>query len=106
MVPKKLVERIQKWEYVDLGELRPIGAIEKLNPEPDPFKFVIMPGLEVVRARKKPIVEIGHWIECFAIYMAVVSQKFPTSTPELLAYMLTIRRAQREYEEPAWKVYD
>ncbi len=38
--------------------------------------------------------------------MAVVSQKFPTSTPELLAYMLTTMRAQREYEEPAWRVYD
>ncbi len=68
-VPKKLVERIQKWDYVNLGELRPMGTIEKLNPEPDPFKFVIMPGLEVARARKKPIVEIGQWIECFAIYM-------------------------------------
>ncbi len=56
-----------------------------------------MPGLEA-QAKKKPIMEIGQWIECFAILMAVVSQKFLTSTPELLAYMLLIMHAQREYD--------
>ncbi|KAL5477312.1 hypothetical protein EMCRGX_G024096 [Ephydatia muelleri] len=35
-----------------------------------------------------------------------VGKKHPDMTPELLAYMLHILRAYREYEEPAWREYD
>ncbi len=38
--------------------------------------------------------------------MAVLASKFPTATPDLIAYMLTIMKMQREYEVPAWRLYD
>ena len=104
--PKKLYERILNWEFIDLGELRPVGTLERLNPDPDPLKYVIMSGMEVARAKKKPITDIFRWIECFTIYVAVLASKYPSVVPELLAYMLVIIKAQREYEEPAWRLYD
>ncbi len=62
-IPRKVHERILKWDFVDLGDLRPLGALEKLNQEPDPLKFVIMPGLEVARAKKSQITDIQRWVD-------------------------------------------
>ena len=105
-IPKKLHERILKWEFIELSELLPPGALEKIQPELEPQKFIIMPGLEVARPRKKPIESITQWIRCFAVYVAVLATEFPDAVPDLLAYMLAIMRAQAEYEEPAWRLYD
>ena len=38
--------------------------------------------------------------------MAVMVRKYPEAIPEMLIYMLSIMRAQQEYEEPAWSRYD
>ena len=105
-IPKKLHTRMLNWEFVDLTELRPVGTLEKLNPEPDPHRYIIMPGLEVARASKKPIEDIQTWIQCFLIYVAVMATKYPSVIPGMVAYMLVIIKAQQEYEEPAWRLYD
>ena len=84
----------------------PVGVLEKLSAEPDPHRFVILPGLEVAQAGKKPIRDVLTWVQCFNIYIAVVAKKHPDMVPEMLAYMLIVLRAQREYEDPAWRLYD
>ena len=89
-----------------MAELQPFGVLEKLSAEPDPHRFVILPGLEVTQACKKPIRDVLTWVQCFNIYIAVMAKKYPDMVPEMLAYLLIVLRAQREYEEPAWHVYD
>ena len=64
-----------------------------------------MPGIELASAKKKPILDIHTWIACFAVYRAVMSKAYPEVVPEFMAYMLTIR-VQKEYEEPARRIYD
>ena len=83
-----------------------MGALDKLNAEPDPRRYVILPGLEVAEARKKPVRDLFTWLQCFSIYVAVVAKKCPEMVPEMLAYVLIVMRAQWEYEEPAWRLYD
>ena len=58
---KRLVERIQALEFVDMADLRPAQWQEVLDPEPDPRRYVILPGLEVARAKKKPVEDIRTW---------------------------------------------
>ena len=94
-IPKKVHDRIIAWEYVDLGDLRQAGTWEALNPEPDPQQVVILQGIEVARAKRKPVKDIYTWIQCFAIYMAAMAKHDPGAIPEMLAYMLTIMKAQR-----------
>ena len=84
-IPKKLHERILKWEFIELSELLPPGTLVKIQPELEPQKFIIMPGLEVARPRKKPIESIMQWIRCFAVYVAVLTTEFPDAVPDLLA---------------------
>lgn len=55
---------------MDLAELCPVEALEKLNPELEQ-KYVIMPGLEVARARRKVVTDIFQWVDCYAVYVAV-----------------------------------
>ena len=38
--------------------------------------------------------------------MAVLATEFSDAAPDLLTYMLAIMRAQAEYKEPAWRLYD
>ena len=33
-------------------------------------------------------------------------KKFPDKVPNMIAYMLTIVRAQQEFEDPGWRIYD
>ena len=40
------------------------------------------------------------------IYIAVVAKKHPDLVPEMLAHVLIVMRAQQEYKEPAWRLYD
>ena len=92
------------WCYIDMAELQPLGSIECQNPEPDPACYVILPGLELAKA-KKVVLDIHTWIRCFAIYLTVMATKQPTVLLELVAYMFIIR-IQREYEELVWQFYD
>ena len=89
-----------------MAELQTLGLIECQNPEPDPARYVILPGLELAKAKKKVVLDIHTWICCFAIYLTVMATKQPTILPELVAYMLFIIRIQREYEELVWRFYD
>ncbi len=105
-VPKRVYERMVRGEYVDLAELCPAGALDSLNPEPDPQHYVLTRDLQLSRARRRPIKDINTWIQCFTVYVAVRAKKSPEVVPEMLVYLLTIMRAQKEFEEPAWRLYD
>ncbi|KAL5500117.1 hypothetical protein EMCRGX_G011621 [Ephydatia muelleri] len=85
---KRLVERIQALEFVDMADLRPAQWQEVLDPEPDPRRYVILPGLEVARAKKKP-----------------ASGGYPYMV-HACASRFILPRSHREYEEPAWREYD
>ena len=66
-IPKKVHDHIIAWEYVDLGDLRQAGMWEALNPEPGPQQVVILQGIKVARAKRKPVKDIYTWIQCLAI---------------------------------------
>ena len=64
------------------------------------------PGLEVSRPKKKQVTDIISWTQCFLVYIAIMHQKFPDKVPKMIAYMLIIFRAQQEFEDPGWQIYD
>ena len=45
-----------------MAELQPLGSIECQNQEPDPARYVILPGLELAKAKKKVVLDIHTWI--------------------------------------------
>jgi len=105
-IPKRLYEKILRWEFVDFADLRPPGSLETINPDTDPQKLIVLPGLEVAKAKKKPVQDIRVWTQCFALYATVLIKRYPETVADLMAYLSLIVQAHRDYEDPAWQRYD
>ncbi len=54
----------------------------------------------------KLIPDLATWLQCFSIYMVVVTDTEPDRAKSLLAYMTTIAKASIKYTWPSWTVYD
>lgn len=99
-VPQKTVDRIQKGEYVEMGDLLPEFWVAPREGEDKTAQ-----GMARSRGRRRTQ-DICVWSQCFAIYVAVMSAKWPQRVPEMMAYMIQIIRASQEYEGLWWFVYD
>ena len=55
---------------------------------------------------RRPITDLKTWLKAFATYVAVMSQKNGGAIHELMAYMVSIIRAEEEYAEGAWVHYN
>ena len=58
-----------------------------------------------ISRRKRPVTELKAWLQCFAIYVAVISGRHPEPVPELMLYMAIVR-ALEDYTGLAWVCYD
>lgn len=98
-VPGRLAERIKRWEFVEMHELLPeLLASQKAEDGGEKRP-------NTVKGRRR-VKDIAVWLQCFAVWVSVVSRSFPEVVPELMAYMASIIRASQEYEGAAWEAYD
>ena len=68
-LPKQLLNKIHRWEYVDLIDLLPSTSSHDASiPEPSSPPFLLSPGCEFVQHKKKQIANIAHWIQAFTAY--------------------------------------
>ena len=103
-IPAKLIQNL---EYVDLRELLPdnIALSEKLDALPARAN-------QVPNQEQREITKTVTWVSCFASYVAIVAQKHPKRTRDMLAYMPTcsyIRLMVREGHKhggTGWLKYD
>ena len=105
-ISKGTHDRMLKWEFVDLSELRLYSVVEKLEAAAETEKLVVLPGFEVAQAKKRPVTTIEAWVQCFCRYTARMAVEFPACAPGFMAHMLTVLRAYCEVEGPAWRLYD
>ena len=85
-VPGKLVEKIRRWEFIEMHELLPELLANQKAEE----------GAEQPGGRKKPrrcILDVNAWLQCFAMFVGVVARESPEAVSELMAYMVHIIRA-------------
>ena len=99
-VAKKVYEKIVKWEFVDMAELRQKSPGEKLPADSDTQRLVVLPGFELAQAKQKPINNIFMWATCYARYVAALAKEHPSSTPGLMAHLMTVLKTYMEVEEP------
>ena len=104
-LPKNLVEQIQAGQYIDFCELPPAkGRNRSLSSQDDGHIIVVR--AEDLSGTRKMIPDLATWLQCFAVYMAAITNKEPDRTSNLLAYMVTIAKASTKYGWPSWLVYD
>ena len=63
------------------------------------------PGHPPLPARP-PILDVSMWTEKFCSMAAVLSTRFPEKAPEFFAYLASILRADRNFDDGRWVAYD
>ena len=107
-IPTKVVQKIEKGEYVDFTDLLP----KKPSTEEPTISELAEEGIVVVtqsrhmKGQKKPIQDIATWVEAFLTFATVRNRKYPAHTNDLLAYGALVVRGARDYKGPVWLSYD
>ena len=82
-IPRKLAEKIWRWEFMDMGELLPecwgITGEGRSGP---------------LHRRTRVVADIFSWIQCFTSY---VSSQHPEAIPELMAYMASLVKTSKTW---------
>ena len=58
------------------------------------------------REHLKDVTNIMDWIQCFGLYMAIVSLKNPSRIPDLIGYQNLIVQSSLNSHEGCWIIYD
>ena len=103
-LPKKVVERILSWEFVDFNDLPPARSTKPLSSIPP--NVLLIQSVDSITGQKKLIPDLTTWMQCFTIYASVLATKHPQYLPEMLAYSRDIIRASRQFKWPSWVIYD
>ena len=103
VVPAKLVRRILRAEYVDMAELlKDNMEAERRRMQADGGGMQHYQG----RSSRREIPDIVSWVQCFGLYAAVVTSRYPEKTKELLAYQTMIVSEARRLGGRGWLLYD
>ena len=98
-VPSQLVERIERGDFIEMCELIPECWMVEKGKEASAQWMICNRG-------RKQSQDILVWAQCCAMYVAVVSGRWPRRVPEMMAYMINIIKASQEYEGLAWFLDD
>lgn len=97
-IPSKLA-KIEDGEFIDMSKL----LLERLGMtaislEDDNSKFA--------KQKHRTVSSILEWVQCFGIYVAVISRAQLERVSDLLGYQALIIQASMEYQGDQWLGYD
>ena len=94
-VPHKLAARTLRGEYMDMAEL----LCDNLEAQRRAAATTSSSTSSTTPKGRREVPDILSWVQCFSIYMAVITSKFPHRIKELLEYQTLIVREARHVEE-------
>ena len=97
-VPAKLADRIWSWEFIEMADLLP----EQMAPKREESGLSLL----FLAQKHKHVTDINVWLQCFMVYISVMSRRFPQDVVELIAYMANIHKASLEFAGQSWVRYD
>ena len=95
-LPRKWVERIQAGDYIDFAELPPAKGKSKGMPSSLEDQILVVQAADIMESRKM-IPDLATWVQCFSVYMAMVTAKEPVRTNNLLAYQAIIAKCSQKF---------
>lgn len=96
-VPGKLVKKIQEGQFIEMADLLP-ERLSSHGESEDQGK--------ATKPKHKAVTSILDWIQCFGIYVAIISHREPHRIKDLLGYQHIIIQAHQEYHGDSWLGYD
>ena len=85
-VPQKLVNRIQAGEFVDMAELLP----DCMGVTTAPLFIEEKEDKQALKSKRRQVTNILEWVQCFSIYVAVLTAKRPNKIQDLMGYQALI----------------
>ena len=95
-MPKKLVDKILAGEYVDFAELPPARGKARAVPQALEGQIVVDQAADLLQSRHV-IPDLATWMQCYAIFTAVIASKNPARLLDLMAYMIIIAKASQNF---------
>lgn len=92
-IPSKLVKKIEEGHFIELAELLP-ERLSSYWENDDQNKST--------KSKHKTVTSILEWMQCFGIYIAIISRKEPHRVVDLLAYQHLVIQAHQEYKGDCW----
>lgn len=109
-VPVKLLEKIRKWEFVDLSLLLvESGTKSEEVPLHHDNRVLLFQSVDQAQKRRKQIVDIHSWTQAFATYMAALASHSSTTMEEvlgLISHLHLITQVARDLGGNRWVRYD
>ena len=109
-IPTKLLDKIRKWEFVDLALLLDESSHRKDEvPFSHDGRIILIQSVEQAQKRRKQIVDIHAWTEAFAVYMAALASHSATTPDEvvgLIGHLHLITRLSKDLGGSRWLRYD
>lgn len=100
-MPGKLVQKIQRGDYVDMAEL--LRDNMELERRKASRESTLALGIQPSR---REVPDLISWVQCFGVYAAVVTAKHPDRILQLLAYQTMVVREARRCGGRGWQSYD
>ena len=104
-LPRKLVDRVRANEYIDFLELPPAKGKTRTASQMMDGQILLVQAADLNQSRKI-IPDLDTWLQCYALYVAILAPDQPRRIPELMAYQTIISKASQRYKWPSWVVYD
>ncbi len=104
-ISRRLVDKIQALEYVDLAELPPARGRSRPSHQLSDDRIVVVQAADLLQTRKI-IPDLATWVQCFTLYITALTGKHPHRLTDLLGYMSLTARNSKKYKWPSWIVYD
>ena len=81
-VPAELAARIKQWEFVAMGELLPKFWVSARDDKRE--------GMDLKARQSQKVTDLNSWLQCYAIYVAMLGPQEPQVIPKLMTYMAFI----------------
>ena len=100
-IATKLLEKIQRWEYVDLSDLlsEASSKVDDMPTYSTQNQVILVQSVDQIKKKKKQILDIETWLQAFSIYAAALTAHATTSKEEstgLLAHMYLVTQISRD----------
>ena len=114
-LPTKLVEKIWNFEFVEMEEFLPAPhslRIAEQGSSSHSYQDSLGGALSQFQAlqqhkSQRRVMDITSWVQCFSLYVAVLSKKAPDMVPSMVAHLHTVLRLQQKaLHHLSWLEYD
>lgn len=98
-VPGWLVKKIESGQFIEMGEFLPecLGLLGSSTEEESH---------RLPKPKYRPVTTIIEWVQCFCVFVAVLSRSQPHRVPDLMGYQALILQAHLEFQGDSWLGYD